>query len=251
MSESIGAAAGELLRIADAAPSGAVAGLGDAIERVRDQLGELIGTEHELTEHAGQLAAATASVFRDLVALRQALRATADHHLGSSGPAPPSAPSAGSAAPAASPPPVRAADGSEYPAAAAWAVREGLPPRVRADTGTPTTGYVHINGIPMRMQSGDDPYSDMVDERLRDLGVRRPGTLRRHVEMKAAAMLARSGDQHQEIVINHAPCGSEPAATRGCHAILEPFLPAGRSLTVHGTTADGAPFTHTYRGRGS
>ncbi|MBB5159912.1 hypothetical protein BJ970_007512 [Saccharopolyspora phatthalungensis] len=155
--------------------------------------------------------------------------------------------------PAAPKPPPNAVgvDGSEYPAAAAWAVDEGLPPRVQRGAGSPTVGYVRVNGLPTRVQSGADGFSDMVDQRLQEIGVRRPLDLRRHVEMKIAAMMTRTGDQHQEVVINHAPCGSEPGQTRGCHDMLERFLPRGRSMTVHGTTADGKPFSHTYHGKGS
>lgn len=247
MSESIGAAADELRRIADTVPSAEVAELGDTIDRVRDQLGELVGTEHELTEHAGQLATAIASVFRDLVALRQTLCATADHHLGSSSPTSPSTPSTHSAAPAASPPPVRAADGSEYPAAAAWAVPE-LPARVQGKRDK-TVGRIKINdrALPVPVESGMDTWSGHAGERMRALGI--PEYLRSHVEMKLAALMINTGAQHGEAVINHAPCGSEPSARGGCHASLEQFIPRGHSLTVHGTTAQGRAFTSTYRGR--
>lgn len=143
---------------------------------------------------------------------------------------------------------VTAPDGSEYPVQAGWASDEGLPPRVRRGTNTPTVGYVKINDAPLRVQSGEDGFSDMVDERLRELGVRRRSRLRTHVELKVAAMLMRSSQRHQEVVINHAPCGSEPEQTRGCHEMLPMFLRAGHSLTVYGTTATGKPFSYTYRG---
>lgn len=249
MSESIGAAAGELRRIADAAPSGEVADLGDTVERVRDQLGELVGTEHELTEHAGQLAIATASVFRDLMALRQALGAAADHHLGSSGPAP-SSPSDASAAPAA-PPPVRAADGSEYPAAAAWAA-DALPRRVRArEPNEKTTGYAD-GEIGQPFTSGNDAvWSPVIEQRLRNSGehIDVARRLKSHVELKIAAMMLARGRTHSEAAINHVPCGSQLGANyRGCHDTLSSFLPEGATLTVHGTTQDGKPYSHTYRG---
>lgn len=249
--ESIGGAAGELRRIADAVPSGAVADLGVMLDRLRDQLGELVGTEHELTEHAGQLTISAESVFRDLMALREALSATADHHLGASGAAP-SAPSGrsapGSTAEHSS---VRAADGSEYPAAAAWAA-DVLPRRVRAgEPGEKTTGYAD-GEIGQPFTSGNDAaWSPAIEQRLRSSGeaVDVARRLKSHVELKIAAMMRTRGRTHSEAVINHVPCGSQRGEDyRGCHDTLSAFLPEGATLTVHGTTQEGTPETHTYRG---
>ncbi|WP_083822068.1 DddA-like double-stranded DNA deaminase toxin [Saccharopolyspora spinosa] len=50
-------------------------------------------------------------------------------------------------------------------------------------------------------------------------------------------------------MINHVPCGSQPGKKRGCDQVLERFLPKGYTLTVHGTTQDGRPFSKTYRGQ--
>lgn len=71
-----------------------------------------------------------------------------------------------------------------------------------------------------------------------------------HVEMKVAASMLQRGKQHSELVINHAPCGSQPHQQySGCDQELERFLPEGRSLTVHGTTQQGKWFSHTYHGK--
>lgn len=189
--ESIGWAARELRRIADALPSGEVAELGDMLEHICDQLGELVGAEHELAERSGQIATSTASVFRDLVALGEALRAIADHHLGSSGPVSSPVLPGVSAAPAASPQPVRAADGSDYPAAAAWAVPE-LPARVQGKRDK-AVGRIKINGraLPVPVESGMDTWSDRAGERMRSLGT--PEYLRSHVEMKLATLMIDTG----------------------------------------------------------
>lgn len=246
--ESIGGAAGGVRRIADAVPSGEAADLGDLLERIRDQLGELIGTEHELTEHAGQLTTSAESVFRDLIALREALSATADHHLGSSGPAP--APSGRSAPVSASArPTVRAADGSEYPAEAGADV-VNLPPRVQARSNQRTVGQVTLNGRPVgEIRSGNDAWSASVSRRLEALGLVLQRAMHAHTEMKLAAMMVDTGATEGTVTINNVPCGSQAQQVPGCHQTLERFLRSGSTLTVRGTTEQGEPFAHTYRGR--
>ncbi|GAA1253241.1 hypothetical protein GCM10009676_45400 [Prauserella halophila] len=69
-----------------------------------------------------------------------------------------------------------------------------------------------------------------------------------HVEMKTAAMMIRLGERNGTLTLNHAPCGSEPDETGGCHDYLARILPLGFSLTVLGTDANGNPFTRTYKG---
>jgi hypothetical protein len=69
-----------------------------------------------------------------------------------------------------------------------------------------------------------------------------------HVEMKTAMMMIRLGERHGKLTLNHAPCGSEPGETGGCHEFLPRILPAGFSLTVLGTDANGKPFKRTYKG---
>ncbi|MEV0699246.1 DddA-like double-stranded DNA deaminase toxin [Saccharopolyspora sp. NPDC050389] len=140
-------------------------------------------------------------------------------------------------------------DGSEYPPEAAWAVPE-LPPRVQ-NQGDRTVGKVKIGDqpIPGSIRSGQrDIWADEAQQRLRRLGIRTPPFLRFHVELRAAAMLIRSGVTAAEIVINHVPCGylSRPP---GCHQVLEPFLPEGSQVTVMGTDKKGRPYRRTYTGK--
>jgi hypothetical protein len=70
-----------------------------------------------------------------------------------------------------------------------------------------------------------------------------------HVEMKVATMMIMEGRERSELVINHVPCGSQQGDPRGCHQVLERYLPKGYTLTVHGTTQTNEAFSHTYRGR--
>lgn len=145
---------------------------------------------------------------------------------------------------------MRAADGSEYPEAAAWAV-DLLPRRVRA--GEPeekTIGYAD-GEVGQPFTSGNDGvWSPVIEQRLRDSGERVDVArrLRSHVELKIAAMMGQRGRVHSEAVINHAPCGSQRGEDyRGCHGTLATMLPEGATLTVHGTQQDGTYYSHTYR----
>ncbi len=70
-----------------------------------------------------------------------------------------------------------------------------------------------------------------------------------HVEMKVAASMLSRGRTHSELVINHAPCGSQHDQARACHQAVEQFLPDGHSLTVRGTTQRGKPFSRIYHGK--
>ncbi|PKW15324.1 DddA-like double-stranded DNA deaminase toxin [Saccharopolyspora spinosa] len=175
---------------------------------------EALGLQETAADQLDEARAKVAAIRERIEQYRRSIGAGASSAAGSAPPEPerPAAPKR--------PPNVVGVDGSEYPAAAAWAVDEGLPPRVQRGAGSPTVGYVRVNGLPTRVQSGADGFSDMVDQRLQEIGVRRPLDLRRHVEMKVAAMMTRTGDQHQEVVINHAPCGSEPGQTRGAMTCL-------------------------------
>ncbi|QIZ37198.1 hypothetical protein FDZ84_24445 [Saccharopolyspora sp. ASAGF58] len=89
-------------------------------------------------------------------------------------------------------------------------------------------------------------------ERARSVGL--PGRiaerLSTHVESKVAAYMIQRGRQSSELVINHVPCGgSQPGQWSGCHQAVEQFLPKGHTLTVHGTTQQGKPFSHAYHGK--
>ncbi|MFC5054315.1 DddA-like double-stranded DNA deaminase toxin [Saccharothrix xinjiangensis] len=143
-------------------------------------------------------------------------------------------------------------DGSHYPVSAAWAV-DLLPRRVRSgQPGEVTVGQVMINDRELgALSSGNDgTWSPAIRRRMTALGIRTAIKLDRHVEMKVAQMMVQTGATHGEVVINHSPCGSPPLpmTDNGCHQILPRYLRRGTTLTVHGTTQDGEPFSETYEG---
>lgn len=147
--------------------------------------------------------------------------------------------------------PIQHRDGSYYPAAAAWAV-DLLPRRVReGEERERTVGQVMLAGTSVgQMTSGrDGTWTSDIQRRLRELGIRVRIRLENHVEMKVAHMMIHGGSQTGEVVINHVPCGSLPRQAIGCHQVLERYLPSGYTLTVHGTTQQGRPFSWTYRGQ--
>ncbi|WP_301296824.1 DddA-like double-stranded DNA deaminase toxin [Prauserella halophila] len=64
------------------------------------------------------------------------------------------------------------------------------------------------------------------------------------VEMKLAAHMADNNITEVTVVINNRPC----QGALSCDNLVSVLLPAGSSLTVHGTEPDGTPFMQTYRG---
>lgn len=114
-----------------------------------------------------------------------------------------------------------------------------LPPRVIAGAGNVSiVGYLEVDGQPRGeiRATRDDVWSGEVLRRMRELGF--PGRARRiynHIEMKCVTMMVLSRGVHAQVIINHAPCGSEPGAVRGCEQYLPDFLPLGSSLTVLGS----------------
>ena len=142
-------------------------------------------------------------------------------------------------------------DGSYYPADAAWAV-DLLPRRVReGEEREQTVGQVVLAGtFSGQMTSGrDGTWTPEIQRRLWALGIRVRMRLENHVEMKVAQMMINTGSQTGEVVINHVPCGVRPRQAIGCHQVLERYLPSGYTLTVHGTTQQGRPFSWTYKGQ--
>ncbi|GAA1213195.1 DddA-like double-stranded DNA deaminase toxin [Prauserella alba] len=99
----------------------------------------------------------------------------------------------------------------------------------------------------------DDPWTAEARDALRKRDIPDAVTRRlaHHVEMKTATMMIKLGERHGKLTLNHAPCGSEPGATGGCHAYLPAILPTGFSLTVLGTDVDGKPFKRIYKGTAS
>lgn len=146
---------------------------------------------------------------------------------------------------------VKAEDGSRYPRVAAWCI-DVLPRRVReGDRGEKTYGYVD-GALNMFVSGLDGTWTPLIERRLTELGVatsRVVKVVRSHVEMKVATMMIQQGRRAVQLVINHAPCGSQPGQQEGCDQVLGAYLPCGYALTVLGTTQRGEPFAKTYRGR--
>lgn len=101
--------------------------------------------------------------------------------------------------------------------------------------------------------SRDDPWTGEARAELLSRGIPRAAARRlaHHVEMKTAAMMIRLGKRDGKLTLNHAPCGSTPGMTGGCHEYLPDMLPAGFTLTVLGTDSHGNAFRYTYRGTAS
>ncbi|WP_139273997.1 DddA-like double-stranded DNA deaminase toxin [Saccharopolyspora flava] len=147
-------------------------------------------------------------------------------------------------------PSMTAPDGSRYPRAVGWAV-DVMPRRVREGQGDRTVGYAD-GAVGQPFTSGhDQTWTPLILERARAVGLpaRFAGLLGSHVEMKVATAMIQRGRRHSELVINHVPCGSQAGQRPGCHQALEKYLPEGHTLTVHGTTQGGEPYSHTYHGR--
>ncbi|WP_169514666.1 DddA-like double-stranded DNA deaminase toxin [Actinokineospora enzanensis] len=161
--------------------------------------------------------------------------------------------STGSDAPRALPAPAEVMNrhGDCYPAEA-HPYAGGLPPRViRGTENAPLVGYVQLDGrdVGTVTPARTDVWAQETMKRISDRRNRRMRRIANHVEMKVATMLAQSAVRHAQIILNHAPCGSEPGDPPGCHDYLEDFVPRGCTITVFGTTQDGAPFRRTYTGK--
>lgn len=151
-------------------------------------------------------------------------------------------------APARAPAGVAAPDGSRYPQVAGWAA-DMLPPRVVPRTQQRTVGL--IDGVPGRFTSGvDESWSPAVQQRLRSLGLRPQSArfMQAHVELKVAEFMRATGQRRIEVVINNEPCHARDALRPGCRELLPRYLPSGYTLTVHGTTERGEPYTEMFEG---
>ncbi|MBK1784453.1 hypothetical protein JHE00_08950 [Prauserella sp. ASG 168] len=147
---------------------------------------------------------------------------------------------------------IRNRHGDRYPIEAA-PIPERLPPRVRRGEANPRlVAFPELGGRKLGhiTPDRDDPWTGEARTELVKRGI--PNAVARrlanHVEMKTATMMIRLGERHGRLTLNHAPCGSEPGATGGCHEYLPDILPAGFSLTVLGTDVNGTPFKRTYKG---
>ncbi|RBM15243.1 hypothetical protein DI005_28385 [Prauserella sp. PE36] len=204
----------------------------------------------QLPVSASQAAEAVTAVHGPLRTVDESLRAYL-HGLGATGPDPTTPPRRPDPTPAPAPPApgVAAPDGSRYPTEAAWCV-DMLPRRVRAGQAVDrTVGYADGSLVPLT--SGQDgTWTPAIRQRLTELGfpiqtVRRLGN---HVELKAAAKMLLEGRKHSEVTINNEPCRARGRMLLGCQEVLPRYLPEGHTLTVHGTTQRGEPFTETYEG---
>lgn len=258
---SLGEIAEQLRQAREQFPSSRLAEAADAIDQIRHTLAE-IGSEQDDALEAYACAEQIADLLEQARQVDATVQAKIETYLlqldGSSGTSDPAAPAAGapSSASSGSTEPaqpaarhVTAPDGSEYPVEAAG-VLPLLEPRVEVGSGRPTVGHGTIGGRPIgEMRSGRDGLSERIEERVRAVGIRTRRALGNHVEMKLASLLVDSQTREGTIVINNAPCGSEPGSFPGCEQYLDRFLPQGYSLTVHGTTAQGKKFSQTYHGK--
>ncbi|TDD34650.1 DddA-like double-stranded DNA deaminase toxin [Saccharopolyspora elongata] len=204
----------------------------------------------ELAAVIGALGDAREEIDRAWQICRKVRDACADY-LKIIGAAEPSAPATSAGAAGGRARHVTAKDGSQCPPEAG-AVVDVLPRRVReGEAGEKTVGFVDGSVTDKFVSGRDQTWTRSILARAREVGL--PPHLARfvssHVEMKVAAMMTQTGKQHCELVINHVPCGSQPAQPPGCDQAIERFLPKGYTLTVHGTTQASRPFSKTYRGQ--
>ncbi|WP_156754033.1 DddA-like double-stranded DNA deaminase toxin [Actinokineospora pegani] len=144
--------------------------------------------------------------------------------------------------------------GDRYPAEAS-PYEQDLPPRViKGIKNAPMTGYAEIGGrnCGKFTAARGDWLAEETKAVLVEIGMcDEADYLGNHVEMKVVTMMRKTGSTSGQVVINHAPCGSELSDRQrfACHRVLPEYLPGGSSLTVLGTDARGYAFRFTYRGR--
>ncbi|SDD25221.1 DddA-like double-stranded DNA deaminase toxin [Actinokineospora iranica] len=156
----------------------------------------------------------------------------------------------------------QARDGAHYPPQTHWRARL-MPDRHKKDgTRGKTVGWIHGDNWPTPTSTEEipvisgrhDQWFHVAEEGLLRNGheIENSRFLASHVEIKVATMMIHTGRRHVEISINHAPCADKKRRYGlpypGCDTTLPRYLPAGATLTVHGTTEDGKPYTRTYTG---
>ncbi|GAA3031691.1 SCP1.201-like deaminase [Actinokineospora globicatena] len=129
-----------------------------------------------------------------------------------------------------------------------------MPPRVRKGqrNSPPMTGWVRLDGHDVGEigATRNDPWAEKAAHRISALRVPNADQLNNHVEVKVVVMQIEMRRTQGQVVINHAPCGSETGSyLPGCHRALPRILPEGYTLTVLGTDVDGNPFKHIYHGK--
>jgi hypothetical protein len=247
-------AADALTAAADEVPVEAVASADQQLTATLESLQTIGGARSErLIQLALLMQEESRRITAELLTLRQQLHdAAASRRASAQAPPPPTIPAPiGQTSVSASESTVQARDGSHYPAAAEWCV-DLLPRRVRErEPGEKTCGYVDGRLTPF-ISGRDGGWTPKIEDRFAELKIVTKefgDVVKSHVEMKVATMMIHEQRQHSELVINHAPCGSQPGKPPGCDQVLEPYLPKGYTLTVHGTTQQGEPFSKTYKGR--
>ncbi|WP_440898812.1 DddA-like double-stranded DNA deaminase toxin [Actinosynnema sp.] len=119
---------------------------------------------------------------------------------------------------------------------------ERLPPPVVPNTSAKTHGWWFTGrGAAQELISGEGPDAQAAYEALRQEGYPRPGMpfVAMHVEIKLAAHMRRNNIEHATVVINNIPC----PLVWGCENLIGVVLPAGSSLTVHGSNGYERTFT--------
>ncbi|PPK66241.1 SCP1.201-like deaminase [Actinokineospora auranticolor] len=161
----------------------------------------------------------------------QQLRATADHHLGTTGHPPPSGP-----------------DPHLSHSAQRQRLRTGLPPdlprtrdRTRRQRSAKTHGrWIGLDGEIHTETSGwDDKYYAAVTW-FQQADKKVPNTTA-DVEVKLAVHMRTNRIRHIVLAINNVPCVGD----LGCDTLIPRILPAGYTMTVHGANG----FHKVYHGK--
>ena len=232
-------------------PTNALSQLATEVERIGHACQQLIGQDDQIADAVGSALRLIQDATASLAQLQQAMQAAAARHMGQAEPSTHAPPARGpDPQPASRTTQVIAGpDGSRYPEQAAWCA-DVLPPRVKRGAQQRTVGYA--DGSYNRFTSGrDGTYSPQIRQGLIDAGFYPDSAdfLSSHVEMKAATDMIMQGKSESELVINNRPCQAAGPMLPGCDEALERYLPEGYTLTVHGTTQEGEPFTRVYRGK--
>ncbi|MGH3861810.1 DddA-like double-stranded DNA deaminase toxin [Actinokineospora sp.] len=123
-------------------------------------------------------------------------------------------------------------------------IRASLPPAVTPGSGQKTHGrWTDANGQTHEVVSGKDDKDDEVVRLLKSMRARRMPLVTTHVEIKLAAHMRKNQIRSITLTLNNIPCMGD----MGCEALISVILPAGYTMTVHGS--DGV--VREYRGGGT
>ncbi|MGI5504316.1 DddA-like double-stranded DNA deaminase toxin [Lentzea sp. CA-135723] len=113
-------------------------------------------------------------------------------------------------------------------------LQEQLPVPSQRKTGQKTRGRWFAPGCAeSEIVSGEGPGDEAVADCLKALMMPRPGLpfAAWHVETKLAVHMRDHGIQHATVVIDNKPCPGD----FGCEVLVGAILPAGSTLTIHGS----------------